>query len=240
MENTGMPSNPTLQSLLAGLDPAGPPRLAFLRKAPAGIRSRAGTLLCLSASFNPLTVAHERLVTEAGRTVPPDEILLVLALANVDKGIVGFPVADRLALLLGYAGDRPMLSVAAVSHGRFVDKARAIRPAYPPGTRLTFILGFDTLVRLFEPRYYADMAGELDQFFTAAEVAAANRAPEPPEAVAAFLDRPEVRPFRDRIHPFSLPADIAAVSATAVRQRLARGESAAGLVPPEILPLLTR
>ncbi len=240
MENAGIPSNPMVQALLAGLDPAGPPRLAFLRKAPAGIQSGAGTLLCLSASFNPLTVAHERLVAEAGRTVPPGEILFLLALANVDKEIVGFPTADRLKILLGYAGGRPMLSVAAVSHGRFVDKARAIRPAYPPGTRLAFILGFDTLVRLFEPRYYTDMARELREFFAAAEVVAANRAPAPPEAVTAFLDRPEVRPFRERIHPFCLPADIAAVSATAVRQRLARGESAAGLVPPDILPLIGR
>ncbi len=238
MENAGILSNPTIQSLLAGLDSAGSPRLAFLRKAPAGIESGAGTLLCLSASFNPLTVAHERLVAEAGRVVPPDEILLLFALANVDKRIVGFPVADRLRFLLGYAEGRPTLSVAAVSHGRFVDKARAIRPAYPPGTRLAFILGFDTLVRLFEPRYYADMSGELQELFAAAEVVAANRAPEPPEAVTAFLDRPEVRPFQNRIHPLHLPADIAAVSATAVRQRLARGESAAGLVPPEILPLI--
>jgi len=121
-----------------------------------------------------------------------------------------------------------------------VDKARAIRPAYPPGTRLAFILGFDTLVRLFEPRYYADMSGELQELFAAAEVVAANRAPEPPEAVTAFLDRPEVRPFHNRIHPLHLPRDIAAVSATAVRQRLARGESAAGLVPPEILPFLAK
>jgi nicotinamide-nucleotide adenylyltransferase len=240
VETTGGTGIRHIEALLAGLDPAGPPRLAFLRKAPAGIESGAGTLLCLSASFNPLTAAHERLVAEAGRIVPPDEILLLLAVSNVDKGVAGFPLADRLRLLAHYAARRPALSVAAVSHGRFVDKARAIRPAYPQDTRLAFILGFDTLVRLFDPRYYRDMSGDLAALFAAAQVVAANRAPAPPEAVAAFLDQPHVRPFRDRIHPLFLPADIAAVSATAVRRRLARGESVAGLVPPEILPLLTR
>jgi nicotinamide-nucleotide adenylyltransferase len=227
-----------VEAEVAALDPAGPPRLAFFRRAPGGLREQPGTLLCLSASFNPLTVAHERLVTDAGRLIASDEILLLLSRANVDKGVDGFPLADRLELLLGYAARRPTVSVAAVSHGRFVDKARAIRPRYPEGCRLLFLLGLDTLVRLFDPKYYADMAEELAALFAAAEVVASNRAPEPPEALHAFLDRPEVEPFRERIHPLALPADIAGVSATEVRRRLARGESPAGLVPPEILPLI--
>ncbi|MBI4537819.1 MAG: hypothetical protein HY712_07675 [candidate division NC10 bacterium] len=240
MEDQGPRLNEDIQTLLEGLAQAGSPRMAFLRRTPTGIPEGGGTLLCLSASFNPLTLAHERLVREGARIAPPDEILLLLALANVDKGIAGFPLADRLRFLLAYAENRPKLSVAAVSHGRFVDKARAIRPLVPPQTRLAFILGFDTLVRLFDPRYYRDMEGELAELFAAAEVLAANRAPETPEAVAAFLHRREVRPFRDRIHLLRLPADIASISATAVRRRLARGESAADLVPPEILPLLGR
>ncbi len=228
-----------ISELLAGLDPNGPPRLAYVRKAPAGIPGEGGTLLCLSASFNPLTTAHVWLIQEAGRLVPPDEVLLVLAKANVDKEVTGFPLERRLLLLRRFAEGRPNFSAAAASHGRFVDKAEAIRLHYPENTHLTFILGFDTLVRLFDAKYYSDCADALAALFGKSDFIVANRAPEPPEAVQSFLGRPEVVPYAGRIQVIPLPADIAAISATEVRARLARGEPATGLVPPEILPLLS-
>jgi nicotinamide-nucleotide adenylyltransferase len=227
-----------IERLLAGLDPAGGPRVAFLRRAPAGLAGRRGTLLCLSASFNPLTVAHLRLIEEAGRLTPPDEVLLVLARANVDKPIEGFPLARRLAILSRFAETRPAYSIAAASHGRFVDKARAIRPHYPIGTRLVFIVGFDTLVRLFDPKYYDDRDAALASLFATCEFLTANRAPESLEAMAAFLGRPDVVPFSHAIRSIRLPGDIAAVSATTVRARLASGLPVEELVPPEIQPLI--
>lgn len=226
------------EALLESLEPAGPPRLAFLRRAPAGLRSEPGPLLCLSASFNPLTTAHLALAEAAAHLIPPAETLFLLARVNVDKPVAGLPLAVRLSLLARYAAARPTLSVAAASHGRFTDKAAAILPHYPPGTRLLFALGFDTLVRLFERKYYTDMEAELSGLFAAAEILAANRAPAPPAALRSFLERPDVRPFRSRIHPLQLPAEVAALSATAARERMVRGESLTGLVPPEILPCL--
>ncbi len=124
-------SDEVMRELLAGLDPGGPPRLAFARRAPGGIVGRAGQLLCLSASFNPLTVAHVWLIREASRIVPPDEALLLLARANVDKAVTGFPLERRLNLMARFAESRPTFSVAACSHGRFVDKAEAIRLTIP-------------------------------------------------------------------------------------------------------------
>lgn len=227
-----------MRELLAGLDPGGPPRLAFARRAPGGIVGRADQLLCLSASFNPLTVAHVWLIQEASRIFSPGEVLLLLARANVDKTVTGFPLERRLSLLARFAETRPTFSVAACSHGRFVDKAEAIRPHYPAGTRLAFIVGFDTLVRLFDPKYYADRDASLSALFGASEFIAANRAPDPPEAVTAFLARPDVVPFAHRIRVIQLPPEIAAISATGVRTRLARGESISDLVPPEIQSLM--
>lgn len=224
--------------MLGGLDPAGEPRIVFLRRAPSDGAGSPGTLLCLSASFNPLTVAHVRLIEGAGGLVSPDEVLLVLARANVDKAVEGIPLARRLAILSRFAESRPAYSIAAVSHGRFVDKAQAILAQYPPGTRLVFIMGHDTLVRLFDPKYYDDREAALATLFATCEVIAANRAPDPPEAIAVFLRRPEVVPFAHAIHCIRLPADVAAISATEVRRRLAGGQSVAGLVPPEIQPLL--
>ena len=230
--------NHQMVELLAGLDPKGDPRIAFVRRATTGIGQRPGRLLCLSASFNPLTAAHTWLIQEASRIFPPDEVLLVLATANVDKPVQGFPLERRLDLLTRFAESRPTVSVAACSHGRFVDKAEAIRRHYPPETRPAFIVGFDTLVRLFDPKYYADMNASLLALFGATEFIAANRAPDPPETVPAFLGRPDVAPFAHRIRVIQLPSEIAAMSATEVRARIDRGESVTGLVPTEIEPLL--
>ncbi len=224
-----------IADLLAGLSPTEPPRLLFLRRSPAGIGVVPGTLLCLSASFNPMTVAHAVLVHEGSRLVSPQEILLLLATANVDKRAEGLPFEQRFDLLLRFAESRPRLSVAAVGHGRFVDKLDAIRAAYPAATSVIFLLGFDTLVRLFDPKYYADPATALSRLFAGCECIVANRAGYAPGAVQAFLARPEAAPFAQRIHPVRLPTDVTGVSATEVRARLSRGEPIAEMVPPEIL-----
>lgn len=227
-----------MADLLAGLDPNGPPRLAFVRRASAGIGAQPGALLCLSASFNPLTVAHVWLIQEASRMVFPDEVLLLLARANVDKGVSGIPLERRLTLLARFVETRPSFSVAACSHGRFVDKVEVIRAHYPAGIRLTFTVGFDTLIRLFDRKYYADRDASLSALFKASEFIAANRAPDPPEAVTTFLGQPDVSPSAHRIRVIQLPPEIATVSATQVRARLSRGEAVADLIPPEIHTLL--
>ena len=208
----------TIARMLASLRPDGAPHLLFLRRAPAGIKSPPGTLLCLSASFNPMTAAHAGLIREASRIVPPQEVLLLLATANVDKAVDGLPLEDRLALLLRFADSRPGVSVAAVAQGRFVDKMRAIHRSYPAGIRLIFLLGFDTLVRLFDPKYYTDREASLSALFDGSECVVGNRAPEPPEVVDAFLARPEVSPFAGRIRLV----------------QLAGGEPITDLVPPEL------
>jgi nicotinamide-nucleotide adenylyltransferase len=229
---------PSHAEILASLDPAAEPRLVFVRRAPRGIGERPGTLLCLDASFNPLTVAHVALVAEAARGVPPDEVLLLLAKTNVDKDVTGFPLEARLAMLDRFVALRPETSLAVVSHARFADKVAAIRPHYPPTTRLLLLLGYDTLLRLFDPKYYADPDASLRTLFAEAEVIVANRAPDPPAAVADFLTRPQVRLYAPHIHPIRLPDAVAAISASRVRACLAKGEPIADLVPPEILPLL--
>jgi nicotinamide-nucleotide adenylyltransferase len=199
-----------------------------------GLTEAAGTLLCLSASFNPLTTAHAGLIEEARRVFPPSEVLLLFATSNVDKTVSGLPIEIRLALLQRFADPRPEISVAVVAHGRFVEKLEAIRCVYPAGTRALFLLGFDTLIRLFDPKYYADPERSLTQFFGGSEVIVANRGADTPRAVTAFLERSDASRFAHRIHPVRLPDSLATVSATDVRARLARGESIVGLVPSDI------
>ena len=115
--------------------------------------------------------------------------------------------------------------MAAVAQGRFVDKMRAIHRSYPAGIRLIFLLGFDTLVRLFDPKYYTDREASLSALFDGSECVVGNRAPEPPEVVDAFLARPEVSPFAGRIRLVQLSPGLAEQSATL---------PITDLVPPEL------
>lgn len=227
-----------IRESLASLDPSGPPRAVFIRQAPAGVRS-AGALLCLSASFNPITRAHLALLEAGRRIIAADELLLLLSIANVDKPVVGLSLERRLRMLLRVAESRTNMSIALASHGRFVDKAEALRAHYPASTRLVFLLGLDTLVRLFDAKYYTDPARELMRLFSGCEIVAAPRGPAA-DALARLLAEPHIAAYAPHIRCVEVPAAVAAISATRVRERLAHGEDVQDLVPPEIVPLLTR
>ncbi|CAG8545375.1 4858_t:CDS:1, partial [Paraglomus occultum] len=60
------------------------------------------------------------------------------------------------------------IAVGITNSSRFTDKSRALLsycyPAFSPC--LYFILGFDTLIRLFSPRYYTDISSSLSFLFS--------------------------------------------------------------------------
>lgn len=231
-------ARPALARILDSLDPQGSPRIAFIRRADRTLRP-GGRLGAFSASFNPLTRAHAKLIELARDRFALDEVVLILAKANVDKEVFGLPLDARLWLLARYAEGRPYLAVAAASHGRFADKARCLRAAYPPATEIAFIVGYDTLVRIFDPRYYRDPAAEIRLLLADVRFIAANRGAQGTEALRTFLARPDVAPFAGRIDPLELDPVHAAISSTLVRDRLASGRDVSDLVPPEVLPLLS-
>jgi nicotinamide-nucleotide adenylyltransferase len=205
------------------------PALHFTHRAAV---TGSGTVGILSASFNPLTRAHTAMLEFSQQKFGFSEWLLVLSLANVDKQITGLALASRLQLLHLWARARPQVSVALCSHGRFVEKHQAVRDVRP-GRRLLFLLGYDTLIRLFDDRYYADMAADLQTLFADCEIVAMNRGQATTQAIREFLARPDVAPFARRIHAVELPEPYCQISSTQVRNLMSAGESVEGLVPEE-------
>ena len=216
--------------LVASLDPAGPPRLVWTHRPVRGEPRRVGVL---AASFNPPTRAHLRMAILARERFRLDEVLFELAKSNVDKPIFGAPLHERLMMLRRIAERRPWLSVGASTHGRFLDKVSALRPLYPTA-EIVFIVGYDTLVRLFDPKYYTEMDAELGRLFAEARFVCANRGEADTTAIAALMDRPETRPFRDGVAPFPLDPYHASLSASSIRERLAHGETTLPDVLPEV------
>jgi nicotinamide-nucleotide adenylyltransferase len=143
-------------------------------------------LTILDSSFNPPTAAHRDMALSATTSNPsssPSRILLLLAVQNADKAPRPAPFEQRLCMMEALA--REILlhhhdgtgagSVAAVDVGvttqpYFHDKARAVRESgfYAGLGDMTFLAGFDTLIRVLNPRYYGGeegMAEALDPFF---------------------------------------------------------------------------
>ncbi len=95
----------------------------------------------LAGSFNPLHQGHERLASVASRMLGVP-VTYELSVTNVDKPTLTRDEVDRR--VSQFAGRAPIVVTRALT---FIQKARLF-----PGC--TFVIGWDTAVRLVEPRYY--------------------------------------------------------------------------------------
>ena len=220
------------------LDPAAPPRIALVHRAAPPILKCGKKLGIFSGSFNPLTLAHTRMVEDTVAKYQLDELLLLLAKANVDKSVFGLPLAARLLTVKKYAENRQAFSVGVSSHGRYIDKVAALKTIFPPKTEFYFIVGYDTLVRIFDTKYYIDFHTELRELFMSARFIVANRAEADIKTIASFIAQPEVRQYTSYVSSILLPDAYAYMSSTEVRELLACGETIEHLVPPSILSML--
>ena len=129
----------------------------------------------LPSAFNPPTRAHLHLLHLAQGVEGVDGGAALLTTRNVAKGIEGASLADRIGMLLAARESRPGLAVLAANQARIADQAATLRAAWPEAA-FDFVLGYDTLVRLFDDQYYdGPMESVLDPFFEHHRVVATNR-----------------------------------------------------------------
>lgn len=100
----------------------------------------------LSGAFNPLHAGHEGMAAAAAR-LSGLPVAFELAVVNADKGAL--PAAEVARRAAQFAGRHTLV---LSREPLFVAKA-----ALYPGR--IFVLGYDTAVRLLEPRYYGGEAG---------------------------------------------------------------------------------
>lgn len=190
----------------------------------------AGRVAVLPSAYNPPTRAHLGLL-ELARTVEGvSTVAAMLTTNNVDKSLFGAPLSHRVGMLLAMHTESPHVAVVASNAARLMDQGLALQASFP-GVGFDFIVGFDTLVRLFDVKYYEDMAASLDRFFAGHRVIATNRALATLAAVREFVRGDSVRAYADRIVVRELEADHAALSSTAARGDVAEGQGRAALTP---------
>ena len=222
----------TLREAVETFDLSAPPTVRLVSPNTTPPLRRVG-ILC--GSFNPLTFAHTELANQAIGVFGLDQVFFTLAKVTVDKEqVTGMSIEDRLLSLSLYAEQHPALGVALVNRGLYFEQAQAFHSLFGDQTELSFLIGMDKLLQIFDAQYYHDRDAALRQLFSLASLIVANRGDMDEHSFSQLLDRPENQPFRECVRFFTLPATITDLSATQVRQNLAAAQSISAYVPPEI------
>lgn len=130
--------------------------------------STARTLYVFDSSFNPPTRAHRRIARSAllqDHGSAPKRLLLLLATQNADKATMHTSLGDRLVMMALFAeellydirqGEPPLIDVGLIKQPYFHDKAAAVDGSdiYQEQPQQVHLIGFDTLVRIFNTKYY--------------------------------------------------------------------------------------
>ena len=194
--------------------------------------SPAGGWAVLPAAFNPPTRAHLHLLDLAQGVEGVRGGAALLTTRNVAKGIEGASLADRIGMLLAVRASRPDLAVLAANQARIVDQATALRATWPQAV-FDFVLGYDTLVRLFDQQYYeGSMEADLDPFFERHRVIVANRGEVTASGVDGYVAEQASR-YGGRIVTVALDEAQRGVSSSEARALIASGEVSNDL-PPEV------
>jgi nicotinamide-nucleotide adenylyltransferase len=161
---------------------------------PSSAPQQQHHIAVLDASFNPPTLAHLALAkahtsiatsspNEGAATVTGN--LLLYSTRNADKGTgkQGDATPEQrlhMVVLLANASGLENVAVACCTEPLVAGKSTLLHreigalnaaaaagphPSPPPLLRLTFLIGWDTLTRVFAPKYYDDMAHVMHKFF---------------------------------------------------------------------------
>ncbi|MBX5450717.1 hypothetical protein [Thermogemmatispora sp.] len=225
-----------LQALLERLDPHEPPTALVVPPSP----EPQGQIVVFPASFNPPTMAHLALLRRVQEQVGTDaSVYAAMSKQIVDKEHVERPtLLDRLLLLQQILQQRLAgVGLLLFNRGLYVEQAEAVYRSFPAVSRLTFLVGFDKIVQIFDPRYYHDRDAALHRLFQLARFLVAPRGAAGEEELRALLERPENRQFAEAVQALPFDPAYRDISSTRVRQNPAAHASD---VPPEVLRFIQK
>ena len=193
----------------------------------------AVSLAVVPGAYNPPTRAHVALARSARRH-GFENVLFSLGTVTLDKPPSGLRLEERLHLLTQIAAREPGCGVVLVNRGLYAEQAEALHRSFPEIERLAFVVGMDKVAQIFDERYYLDRDRALGALFERAGLLVAARGALDRAALQRLLEKPPARSFGRRIEWLDLDPEVRDVSATAVRERLARGDRASKWLPPPV------
>ncbi|KAJ2789821.1 hypothetical protein GGI18_002179 [Coemansia linderi] len=138
------------------------------------------------------------------------------------------------------------MAIGMVNTPRFIDKLQAVRDVIcqeygnsesPPKVLCFFAMGWDTLIRFFDAKYYGpEFPAEIDQFFAdGGRIAYARRMGFLDGDVEEFFASPLMAPYLRYIYELNLPKRVKHISSTGVRQAILESSHNVRDIPPRIL-----
>lgn len=182
-----------------------------------------GDSIIFPGSFNPPTLAHLAMLRQAhsfAREQGGDwYIYAALSRQIVDKEAVErMTLLDRIVLLeTVLKKEVKHTGILLLNRGLYVEQAQGLRAAFPQVRRLYFLLGFDKIVQILDPRYYVDRDTALSELFALAHLLVAPRGVDGEEELKKLLERPENRSFTHAIHLLPLDSRYRDMSSTRAR-----------------------
>ena len=210
-----------VQAVLDQLQPEAASR-AFV--APGSPRPERGVIV-FPGSFNPPTTAHIALLKQAQefarRQQGPHQLYAAFSKHTVDKESVERPLLlDRVVLLDRVLRDRlPGVGIMLFNRGLYVEQAEAIRNSFSQVRRVLFLMGFDKIVQILDPRYYTDRDASLIELFRLAELLVAPRGNDGQKELLDLLHQPQNERFARYIHPLAFDSSYRQISSTQARQQ---------------------
>ncbi len=221
-----------IQALLNQLDPQAPSQALVVPGSP----TPEGKIIVFPGSFNPPTFAHLALLKQAwqfARMQGSMRVYAALSTHITDKERVQRPLLlDRIALLQTVLRNHVRhTGIMLFNRGLYVEQAAAVHRTFPRVSNLYFLIGFDKIVQIFDPRYYKDRNQALDELFELADFLVAPRGEFGPEELDKLLNRSENRQYARHVHSLPLSAAYRNISSTNIRQGLSAHEQE---VPSEV------
>src|SRR5947209_19407110 len=155
-----------------------------------------GNIVVFPGSFNPPTNSHLAMLEQAQQfahsptfssSQEDGDLLLYAAMSKrtTDKENVERPLMlDRIILLDTLLRSRlPRTGIMLFNRGLYVEQAEGVRASFPAVKKLYFLLGFDKIVQILDPRYYENRDAALHELFALAELLVAPRGQDGPDAL---------------------------------------------------------
>jgi len=217
-----------IQALLDQLDPEAKPQALIVPGSP----QPRGTIIVFPGSFNPPTIAHLALLKQAREfalhqalpeTNRSKTVLVYAAISRhiVDKEHVERPLMlDRIMLLqIILQRHLPGAGIMLFNRGLYVEQAEAVRTSFPEVERLFFLIGFDKIVQILDPRYYDNRDAALNELFKLAELLVAPRGGADADDLTDLLRQAQNQPFAQYIHALPFDPAYRDISSTRIRQQ---------------------
>ena len=197
-------------------------------------------LLVLDSSFNPPHWGHYTLVKKGLELYhqKSTQVLLLLSVNNADKAPKPASFDKRMEMMCLLADmmheDGIAVSVGITVHGKYVDKFNVLRGFYKHTGIMSFLVGFDTLVRIFDAKYYSPQlpAEALRDFMSSTELCCLTREGEHPsktqleyasDIINGAYEPMIPRNWGEKIHIMENDERFESVSSSAIRKAVLAG-----------------